>query len=156
MAAETAADIGAVRTLFREYSHAVDSQVLNVCFKGFEDELARLPGEYGPPAGRLLLSLDGAEAVGCVGMRPLGDGHCEMKRLYVRPAHRGRGLGRHLAEEIVRVAAQAGHRRMVLDTFPRAMPEAVALYERLGFRECDPYYPNPAPGVVCYGLDLAP
>jgi GNAT superfamily N-acetyltransferase len=120
---------------------------VDLCFQGFEQELASLPGAYAPPRGRLLLALDEGEAVGCVALRPLGDDVCEMKRLYLRPTHRGDGRGRMLAERIMDEARALGYRTMRLDTLPM-MKDAIALYERLGFRPIDPYYANPVPGAL--------
>jgi len=140
-----------VRELFVEYESSVDSCL---CFEGFEKELAGLPGEYAPPAGRLLLAFDGTKAAGCVALRKIEDGVCEMKRLYVRPAYRGQGMGKALAQAILQEARQAGYQRMRLDTLP-SMQEAVALYESLGFRRIGPYRENPAPGAINMELKLA-
>ncbi|HEU0038281.1 MAG TPA: GNAT family N-acetyltransferase, partial [Verrucomicrobiae bacterium] len=119
----------------------------------FERELTALPGRYAPPAGSLLLALDGTNAAGCAALRNIGDGICEMKRLYVRPAFRGKGLGRALASDIIAAARQIGYERMRLDTLS-SMKEAIALYQSLGFRRIAPYYDNPNRGAVFMELDL--
>jgi ribosomal protein S18 acetylase RimI-like enzyme len=151
--ARTAADLDQVRRLFIAYADWLE---VDLCFQGFEQELATLPGRYAPPAGRLLLARIGAEAAGAVGLRPLGPGICEMKRLWVEPGFAGRGLGRALAERIIDDARQIGYARMRLDTFPARMAAAQYLYRSLGFREIPPYYDNPFEGVVMLELRLTP
>ena len=141
----TSADVDSVRALFREYEQSLG---VDLCFQGFEEELASLPGKYAPPSGRLLIALDDAgDAAGCVALRPLGDGICEMKRLYLRPTLRGKGAGRALTLRVMDEARAAGYRTMRLDTLPM-MKEAHKLYEALGFRRIAPYYPNPVPGAI--------
>ena len=149
--AQTASDIEIVRVLFREYQRFLG---VDLCFQGFEEELATLPGRYAPPGGRLLLALDGAHAAGCVALRPLDEGICEMKRLFVRPAYRGRGLGRDLAVQIVNEASALGYATMRLDTL-EGLDSAMRIYESLGFRRCAPYYANPLPGVVYWERTLS-
>ena len=144
------ADIGAVRELFAEYARAVDEPG---CFPGFERELAGLPGEYGPPHGRLFLGRAGALPAGCVGLRRLDPATAEMKRLYVRPACRGSALGRRLAQAAIDAARSTGCARIVLDTLP-TMGEAISLYGSLGFRETAAYLPHPTPGSICFELKL--
>jgi ribosomal protein S18 acetylase RimI-like enzyme len=151
--ARTAADVEQVRRLFRAYADWLE---VDLCFQGFEQELASLPGRYAPPAGRLLLAKLGNEAIGCVGLRPLEPGICEMKRLWVEPGFGGHGLGRALAERIIDDARAAGYTRMRLDTFPARMQAAQHLYRALGFHEIPPYYHNPFEGVVMLELDLTP
>jgi len=148
--ATQATQVAVVRALFAEYARAVDAAC---CFVGLEHELATLPGEYAPPAGRLLLSLDASGSAGCVALRPLDAATAEIKRLYVRPACRGQGLGRALAEAAIAAARQTGRSRVVLDTLP-SMDWAIALYRSLDFKEVAPYLAAPTPGAVCYQLRL--
>ena len=140
--------LGHARRLFRAYAaeHAA-SIAESLCVQGFEAELAGLPGRYAPPPGCLLLAMDGDEPAGCVAMRDLGGGTCEMKRLYVTPEHRGRGVGRLLVEEVLQRAERAGYNRMVLDTLPE-MVGAVALYRASGFVETAPYWDCPVERTV--------
>lgn len=144
-------DLAAARRLFRAYA---DWLAVDLCFQDFERELATLPGAYAPPQGRLLLARIGGEAAGCVGLRPLEPGICEMKRLWVEPGYAGFGLGRELAEAIIAAAREIGYRRMRLDTFPERMPAAQHLYGTLGFVEIPPYYHNPFDGVAMLELVL--
>lgn len=139
-----------VRGLFEEYAGTLD---VDLCFQGFEEELETLPGAYSRPAGRLLLALDGPAPAGCVALRPLEQDVCEMKRLFVRPAYRGTGLGRVLAERIVAEAREAGYGCMRLDTLP-SMRRAKTLYTELGFVSIPPYRPNPVEGAEFLELDL--
>lgn len=146
-------DVAAARELFVEYQAWLG---VDLCFQGFANELASLPGAYAPPAGRLLLAtLATAQVAGCIALRPLDRERCEMKRLWVRPQHQGGGLGRRLVETLVAEARAIGYRAMVLDTLPQ-MPAAQRLYESLGFRDVPAYYHNPTPGVRYMGLDLLP
>lgn len=146
------ADIGEIRALFLEYAQSLG---VDLAFQGFEDELARLPGAYAPPDGRLLLARLGETVIGGVGLRPFAPGLCEMKRLYVRPAHRALDAGRALAEAVIAEARAIGYRAMRLDTLP-GMEAAQALYAALGFRDIPPYYENPVAGTRYCELDLTP
>jgi putative acetyltransferase len=132
------------RDLFREYQVAIQ---VDLCFQGFEGELASLPGDYAPPAGRLLVALVDGTPAGCGALRPLAAGVGELKRMWVRSSFRGRGLGRSIAEALLQAADGQGYRSVRLDTF-EWMKEARALYASMGFREIAPYYENPLPGVI--------
>src|SRR5215218_9177427 len=138
------------RQLFLEYNATIG---VDLEFQGFDHELATLPGRYAPPSGRLLLALRGEEPIGCVALRGLESGVCELKRLYVRPAFHDRGIGRLLVERTILEARAAGYHTMRLDTLP-AMERARALYEAIGFRQI-PAYANfsPVAGTIFYELD---
>lgn len=149
-----AADLAAVRELFREYAEQLG---VDLDFQGFEAELAALPGDYDAPRGTLLLARVGGEAAGCCALRPIDDvdyaNAAEMKRLYVRKAFRGFGLGRQLAEAILAAAVALGYDCVLLDTLDE-MESARALYEDLGFESIPPYYHNPLPGAHYLKVDL--
>jgi ribosomal protein S18 acetylase RimI-like enzyme len=149
--AENETEIAEARTLFREYESWLG---LDLCFQGFEQELRDLPGKYAPPGGCLLLAHSGGAPAGCIALRDLGGGICEMKRLYVRDAFRGLGIGNTLIDRLLLEARLRGYRKMRLDTFPPKMAKAVKLYEFHGFREIPPYYENPHGGVVFMELTL--
>ena len=145
-----AGDLAAVRGLMEEYAAILG---VDLRFQHFDEELATLPGAYAPPAGCLLLAWEGEIAVGCVGIRPLESSTAEMKRLYVRPGLRSRGLGRMLAERAIAQAQSAGYRRIRLDTLA-SMTQAHALYRSLGFVSIPAYRHNPIPGTVFFELEL--
>lgn len=139
------------RKLFLEYAESLS---FNLCFQSFDEELKNLPGAYAPSSGRLLLARQQSQTAGCVALRLLEPGICEMKRLYVRPAYRGKGVGRMLVERVITDARSIGYERMRLDTVAPSMQEAVALYRRRGFREIEPYRANPNAGVIYLELLL--
>ena len=149
--AQTSEEVEQARQLFKEYAAWLQ---IDLCFQGFEKELAELPGDYAPPDGRLLLAYDDAQLVGCVALRKIGEGVCEMKRLFLRDKFRGKGLGRSLIEAIINEAKQIGYERMRLDTLPPKMDKAIALYRSYGFKEIEPYYNNPVPGAMFMELSL--
>ena len=149
--ANTIEDIEHARTLFKEYQVGLG---ISLCFQNFDQELNNLPGDYAPPDGRLLLAKDDEEIAGCICMRKLGPGICEMKRLFVRPAYRGTGLGRVLVNTIIDEARMLGYTHMRLDTLPGRMDKAIALYRSIGFVEIEPYYTS-AEGAKFMELDLA-
>ena len=149
-AASTPEDVARARELFLEYAASLG---FDLSFQDFDDEVTSLPGAYAPPGGALLLAHEGDAAAGCVAVRPFAKGTCEMKRLYVRPAWRGRRVGRILAEAAVREAGVLGYRSMRLDTVP-GMDAAIALYRALGFRAIEPYRENPIPGALFFERDL--
>lgn len=140
-----------VRKLFHEYEASIK---VDLCFQGFEKELAELPGEYARPSGRLLLAFDGSEVAGCGALRRLDSDICEMKRLYVRPEHQGKSIGAALARTLIEQAREAGYARMRLDTMP-SMARAIEMYRSLGFREIGAYRFNPVPGALFFELALA-
>ena len=144
------AEVDAVRGLLRKYAAWVG---IDLSFQGFDAELAGLPGDYVAPWGTLVLGRIDGRAAGCIAVHPWDGGACEMKRLYVRPEAQGSGLGRALVNQAIAWSREAGYRRMVLDTLP-AMTAAQRMYERLGFRDIDPYRANPVPGARFMGLDL--
>ncbi len=149
--AQTPEQIDQARCLFREYA---DWLQIDLCFQNFEKELAELPGDYVPLAGRLLLAYESAELAGCIALRRFDERTCEMKRLFVREQFRGKGLGRQLITAIIQEAKQIGYEHMRLDTLPPKMNDAIALYRAYGFKEIEPYYINPVPGALFMELDL--
>jgi GNAT superfamily N-acetyltransferase len=149
--AESSDQIAQARELFLEYGQSLG---FSLCFQNFDKELARLPGDYAPPEGRLLLAEYEGQLAGCVALHRLEAGICEMKRLYLRPQFRGQGLGRALAERIIAEARQIGYRHMRLDTVEPVMKDAVAMYRKLGFKEVAAYRPNPIAGAMYLELEL--
>jgi GNAT superfamily N-acetyltransferase len=144
-------DLKATIALFYAYA---DFLGVDLTYQKFETEMAAMPGKYAPPEGELLLARGSDDAaLGCVGLRPLGDGVCEMKRLYVTEAARGLGLGRALAEAIVAEARRIGYDEMLLDTLPR-LGAAIMLYENMGFRPIPAYYDTPIAGTLFFRLKL--
>lgn len=133
-----------VRRLFSEYAAMLG---VDLGFQNFDEELAQLPGKYAPPSGRIHIAWRGGRAAGCVALRPFDEGRCEMKRLFVRAEFRGLGIGRLLADRIVADAREIGYRSMLLDTL-ESLPEAVALYTKMGFNRIGAYCHNPQPDAV--------
>jgi ribosomal protein S18 acetylase RimI-like enzyme len=149
--AESPTQLAQVRELFLEYAQSLG---FSLCFQSFEQELASLPGDYAPPGGRLLLAEYEGAVAGCVALHKLNARICEMKRLYLRPQFRGKGLGRILAEKIIDEARTIGYLQLRLDTVEPVMRDAVAMYRKLGFEEIAPYRANPIVGALYMELDL--
>ena len=143
--AKSAKQIEEARSLFREYEAWLG---MSLCFQSFEEEVAGLPGKYAPPIGRLYLAYVDGEPAGCIALRKLEPGVCEMKRLFLRDSARGRGIGVRLIEQVIADAQEIGYAKMRLDTYPPKMGKAVSLYEAHGFYEISPYYSNPHAGVL--------
>lgn len=148
---EAGIHIDEIRDLFLEYARSLD---FDLCFQSFDKELLELPGPYAPPRGRLILCrVDGSPA-GCIAVKPIGDEVCEMKRLFVRPHFRGKGIGFKLASQLIEDARRIGYSAMRLDTIAGKMAPAIALYRSLGFKEIPPYYDNPIPNAAYFELKL--
>jgi GNAT superfamily N-acetyltransferase len=143
--------IAEVKMLFREYEAWLG---LDLCFQGFEAELAALPGKYALPKRSLLLAYSDENLAGCIAMRGLDETTCEMKRLFVRDGFRGQKVGLHLIERLIDDDRAAGYKHMLLDTYPLRMGKAVELYRSHGFHEIPPYYANPYDGVLFMELVL--
>ena len=159
--ADSPAQLAQARELFLEYAKSLG---FSLCFQNFDKELAALPGDYAPPQGRLLLAGYESQLAGCVALHRIASGDssevchgsefCEMKRLYLRPQFRGKGLGRAFADRIIAEARQIGYRRMRLDAVEPVMKDAVAMYRRLGFKEIAPYCKNPMAGALYMEIEL--
>lgn len=143
--------ISAIRELFLEYANSLG---FSLCFQSFDQELASLPGDYAPPNGRLILATSDGNPAGCVALHKIEPDICEMKRLYVRPHYRGKGLGSELAKKVIAHARHLGYKQLRLDTVEPKMQTAVAMYRQLGFRETAPYRENPIPGALYMQLQL--
>src|SRR5687768_14057978 len=148
--AQSAEEIEIVRRLMRDYQHKLG---VDLSFQGFEAELDALPGSYAPPSGRLLLAVHEQTPVGCVALQRVNASRAEMKRLYVPPGARGLGVGRRLVEQVLAEAQAIGYSEVVLDTLPN-MTEAQRLYRQFGFRDIEPYRPNPIAGTRYLGKAL--
>ena len=148
--AETGKNLELARNIFKEYAASLD---FDLDFQDFEEELSDLPGQYAPPEGCLLVAMYGEKPAGCIGLRKINHGICEMKRLYVKPQFRGSGIGRVLAEAIIEEARQIKYARMRLDTVP-SMEKARVLYVSLGFKKIRPYRYHPIPGSEFMELAL--
>ena len=149
--AESPQQIALARTLFEEYGASLG---FSLCFQNFDKELAGLPGDYAPPRGRLLIAYLDSEPAGCAALHEFEPGISEMKRLYVRPAFRGKRVGLALANAVIAAAREIGYERMRLDTVPTSMADAVKMYWRLGFKQIAAYRTNPQPGTLYLELDL--
>ncbi len=139
-----------VKILFQNYQTELN---VDLCFQSFEKELAGLPGKYGEPDGCILLLLKNNQSAGCIALRKMSQGVCEMKRLYIEPEFRGQGLGNMLVKELISCAQQKSYNKMRLDTLTRLKP-AIGIYETFGFKEIDAYYENPLDEVLYYELVL--
>ena len=149
--AETEQQIIAARDIFREYESWIG---LSLCFQNFDEEVATLPGRYAAPEGRLLLAFADGKLAGCIALRKLEDGVCEMKRLFVKDEFRGQKIGIALIEKLIDEARKIGYEKMRLDTYPPKMGKAVGLYESYGFREIPPYYLTPYDDTLFMELSL--
>lgn len=149
--AESPAQIAQARELFVEYGKSLG---FDLCFQSFDQELAGLPGDYAPPDGRLMLAEYESQSAGCVALHRIDGSVSEMKRLYLRPQFRGKGIGRALVEQVIAAAREAGYSSIRLDTVEPVMKNAVALYRLLGFQEIAAYRKNPIPGALYMELKL--
>jgi GNAT superfamily N-acetyltransferase len=148
--AKTPKHIDQVRLLFREYEEWLN---VDLCFQDFEQELADLPGKYAAPSGCIFLAFENDRAAGCVAVRPIEHDLCEMKRLFIRPEFRNKGLGNTLVKMIIEKAKDIGYRQMRLDTL-NTLEGAMHLYEKFGFKQIEPYYHNPLQGTIFWELEI--
>lgn len=147
---ETEEHLEIIRELFREYENFLG---FHLCFQEFEKEMAGLPGKYAPPDGRLIIAEYDSRVAGCIALKKIGEGVCEMKRLYVRPNFRGLKIGRKLAKKIIADAKAIGYKKIRLDTLKR-LRGALNLYRSMGFTQIQPYVYNPLEDVVYMELEL--
>ena len=148
--AESTKDFISAKNLFLEYAESLD---FSLSFQNFEEEIECIPGKYKTPNGCIILAWETSDCIGCVCMRPLNDFSCEIKRLYVRPPHRGIGIGRLMTKRIIRYCREKEYTKIHLDT-TTGMQSAIKLYKSIGFVETEPYYNNPLPNVIYFELDL--
>ncbi|KXK49589.1 MAG: GCN5-related N-acetyltransferase [Chlorobi bacterium OLB5] len=141
----------AAKMLFRDYEKWLN---VSLCFQGFEEEVNTLPGKYAPPEGRLYIVRQNEKYTGTIALRKIDEGICEMKRLYLIPECRGKGIGHKLVSLIIDDARKIGYKKMRLDTIKEKMPKAVEIYKKYGFKEIEPYYHNPNPHTLFMELDL--
>lgn len=141
----------AAKMLFRDYEKWLN---VSLCFQGFEEEVNTLPGKYAPPEGRLYIVRQNDKYTGTIALRKIEEGICEMKRLYLSPDSRGKGIGNELVSLIINDAIKIGYKKMRLDTIKEKMPKAVGIYKKYGFKEIEPYYHNPNPHTLFMELDL--
>jgi len=148
--AKSTKDFDKTKILFMEYAESLD---FSLSFQNFEDEIECVPGKYQKPDGCIILAWEKLDCIGCVCMRPLNDTSCEIKRLYVKPTFRGRGLGQLMTRKIIRYSKERNYTKILLDTIT-SMKTAIKIYKSLGFVETEPYYNNPLPDVVFFELNL--
>jgi ribosomal protein S18 acetylase RimI-like enzyme len=146
----TSGQLAIVRELLVEYAHSLN---VSLCFENLDKELAELPGPYAPPSGRLLLAVEGERVAGCGALKKVDEQISEMKRLFLRPEFRGKGVGRAMTLRLLDEARSIGYKSLRLDTLP-SMKEAIALYRSLGFQEISPFRPLPAPGTLFMTITL--
>jgi len=144
-------EIKEVKSLFIEYAQSLN---FDLCFQGFDEEINSLPGKYSQPDGIIFLAKIEEKFAGCIALRNLGEGICEMKRLYVRPQYRGFGIGKILCDKLFEKAKSIGYEKMRLDTIANQMQTAIELYKSYGFYEISAYYDNPQEGVVYMEMKL--
>lgn len=143
-------DLEGIKAIFLEYAQSLN---VDLCFQSFDEELADLTKLYAPPKGCILAAYEGEHLAGAVALKKIGEGICEMKRLYVKPSFRKFGTGRRLVELLIEKAKEKNYILMKLDTLDILQP-AIALYRSFGFKETTAYYHNPLAGVVYMELAL--